>query len=93
MIIFDWEWDFQYTDYTQTGDMDGLIVWEQARFWSLQLNLPNRRYEEYKEPWFYINDEAKYDGVPYYCSRIGFIYFVWGQQGFWGNVDRIRKER
>ena len=89
-------WDFQYTDYTNFNNEEGLIVWEQYNYWALLFNLPInwkafRGCPAYKEPWFYWNVEARYDGVPYYVTRIGFIYFSYGQSGAWGGVNRIRE--
>lgn len=96
MRIAQHAWDFQYTDYMNFNDEEGHIVWEQFRYWALSFNLPMKwkaygTFPMYKEPWFYWNLKSKYDGIPYYITRIGFIYFVYGQSGGWGGVDKIRE--
>ena len=95
MRIASHAWDFQYTDYTDFNE-EGLIVWEQFKYWAFFINLPLKWrginiFPAYKEPWFYWRAKAKYDGVPYYVTRIGIFYFTYGQSGGWGGVDRIRE--
>lgn len=90
MTLFYKAWDFKYTDYDYYKP-EGLLVWEQHKFFNLQLNFRLKYDEINKEPWFYLPTKGKYDGVPFKACRIGFVRIVWGESGSWGGVDLIRK--